>query len=748
MDTLEKTISNLIPKQFPWFYEEEGPIFVLFVKSYFEWMETQDHVMYKTRRLFEYKDIDETTDEFLIHFKETYLKNIQLDTVTNIRQLIKHSLDLYRSKGSERGLRLLFQAAFGTTPKVYYPGDDIFKLSDGEWVIPTYLEISLGENNHNLVNKQIKGTISGATAFVEAVVRQSGSKMSDILYISSLNGNFQTGEQLVLSFDILEAEFRPVVIGSLTDIEVSVEGIGDGFSVGDVVDNITSQYGFGAKARVSKVSTTTGVVSLNLLNGGYGYSTDANVFISENILTVENVSSLPIVFDSITQKLATFPYVNANNTFNKNDTITTYYPNNAIKGTGRILVIDAVNATSGNLFLEILTGDMNSNAIYGDSNTKSANLNLLVGYVDETATANILAVNTSSGIKLAVFNESKQFFINVHYSTTSNTTGIITSISSGAGVNLNYSNNFIYTETVALNTDVLAPYMNVKLNATSYGFPGNTSANISTPIKDYMTVANLVFGKIQFITGLNQGHDYNEKPVIKIIDPHSDPLQRQDIIINFGNSTTSFSVGEIVTQQSSNARGLIKAVYPANGTMYLENLRVLPENDFVITTDANSTIIGDVSDAVANCLIVATDFSSNIVGENALIDINLNTLDGAITEFQILDSGFNYQDGEDLSIAVGNNLIGTGYARLKKQGIGTGYYRKKGGFLSDQKKLFDGYYYQNFSYDIISSVALERYTSLLKNVVHQAGKIFFGTFAHQAKINTNINNISTKISKV
>lgn len=32
--------------------------------------------MYKIRRFFEYKDIDEIIDEFLIYFKEMYLKNI------------------------------------------------------------------------------------------------------------------------------------------------------------------------------------------------------------------------------------------------------------------------------------------------------------------------------------------------------------------------------------------------------------------------------------------------------------------------------------------------------------------------------------------------------------------------------------------------------------------------------------------------------------------------------------------------
>lgn len=750
MDTLEKTISNLVPNLFPEFYKEEGPIFVLFVQKYFEFLEQEGKLLYDTRRLFEYKDVDETTDQFLVHFKETYLKNIQLGTKTNTRQLIKHSLDLYRSKGSERALRLLFQAAFGVTPKVYYPGDDIFKLSDGEWVIPTYLEISLCPNNPNLINKQIQGTISGATAFVDAVVRQSGKRMSDILYISAINGNFQTGEQLVLSFDILESEYRPTVLGSLNDISLSVDGIGSGFGVGDVIDSITSEFGFGAKARVASISQTTGVLSFNLVNGGYGYSTDAEVLLSENILTLTNSSAEPLYFETITQNLGSFPYVNATDNFTKDETITAYYSNSSIQGTARILEINATNSTSGNLFLEILSGNIQSNAIYNDSNAVSANLNLLVGYSDQSATANIMgvSVNGSNSYKIGVISESKQFFINVHYITTSNTTGLISSISTGSGANLDYSNSFIYTETVPLNDDLLKDYINVQLNANQYGFTGNTSANLSTPFNEYMTFSNIEFGKIQSLTNISQGHNYNEKPFLTIYDPHSAPLQRQDYVLNFSNATATFAIGEIVTQTSTNARGLVKNVFSSNGTIFLENLRVLAENDFVVTTDANSTIIGQTSNTVANCTHVSTDFSSKIIGENADIEINLNTLTGAITDLEILDSGFNYLQNEEVTISVGNNIIGTGFAVLLKQGVGTGYYRKKGGFLSDQKKLFDGYYYQNFSYDIISSVPLDKYSTLLKTVIHQAGKIFFGTFSHQAQINTNLNKITTGISKV
>lgn len=187
MDTIEKTISNLIENQFPAVYRELGPTFVLFVKKYYEWMEEQNNVMYHTRRVYEYRDIDETPEQFLVHFKETYLKNIQLTSSTNTRTLVKHSLDLYRSKGTEQSIQLLFRLAFGTEAEIYFPRDDLFKPSDGWWYEPEYLEITLSEENSIYAGTQIIGSTSKATAYVEKVVRRyaKDNRLTDILYISA-----------------------------------------------------------------------------------------------------------------------------------------------------------------------------------------------------------------------------------------------------------------------------------------------------------------------------------------------------------------------------------------------------------------------------------------------------------------------------------------------------------------------------------------------------------------------------------
>jgi len=188
---IEKYISPLIEKQFPQFYLEEGPQFVAFVKAYYEWLEQANNVLYHTRKLPEYRDVDTTLDQFIVQFKEKYLKNIQFDTATNKQLLVKNSLDLYRSKGTDRAVDLFFKLVYGTQAEVKYPGDDVFKLSDGIWQKPTYLEVSDTPRNVDYVGKRIRGTRSNATAFVERFIkRRIRDGYVHILYITNISRGF------------------------------------------------------------------------------------------------------------------------------------------------------------------------------------------------------------------------------------------------------------------------------------------------------------------------------------------------------------------------------------------------------------------------------------------------------------------------------------------------------------------------------------------------------------------------------
>ena len=92
---IEKYISPFIESQFPSFYREEGQNFIQFVKAYYEWMEQDGNPVGEARRIFDYRDIDNTPsnqiEDFLFHFQQKYLYGIPF----NVIMLYKSSLYVF-----------------------------------------------------------------------------------------------------------------------------------------------------------------------------------------------------------------------------------------------------------------------------------------------------------------------------------------------------------------------------------------------------------------------------------------------------------------------------------------------------------------------------------------------------------------------------------------------------------------------------------------------------------------------------
>lgn len=254
--------------------------------------------IYFARKLTNIRDIDKTLDLFIVRFKEKYLKNIEFDTKTNKRLLIKNSLDLYRSKGTQRSIDLFFRLVYGINADVYYPADDLFRLSDAEWVKPAYIEITSNSVDRaiQLVGKQITGVTSKATAFVEKYIKR---KVNDgyvhILYISNYSGEFLLKE--ILKGDTIYSD-SPRVLGSLTSVEVKKRS--NNFKVGDIV-SLNSTTGIKSLARVAAISSISGQVDFELIDSGYGYTINSGnidpyftksrsqTITSQNIITLENI---------------------------------------------------------------------------------------------------------------------------------------------------------------------------------------------------------------------------------------------------------------------------------------------------------------------------------------------------------------------------------------------------------------------------------------------------------------------------
>jgi hypothetical protein len=379
MKNIEKRISPLIQSQFPSFYQEEGENFIAFTRAYYEWLESTNNPLYHTRRLPSYRDIDETTDDFIVHFKEKYLKNIQFDTATNKKLLVKNSLDLYRAKGTERSIDLFFKLVYGTAAEVQYPAEKIFRLSDGVYEKPEYLEIGYSIYNIDYVGKQVVGQLSGAKAFVEKYIRRRvGKGFVNLLYISGRQGEFRNGEVVGLNINnepVFDITKRSKLVGSVK--RVTVQTRGRDFNVGDIVRFTNSDRGLGGLARVESTDSAAGLVDFIFIDGGYGYTLNTESIVSEKVLNLNEVTAdftaenYYRLFERGVQPVVNIGYSAATSNVSVGNTVYRYAANGMLAAQGRVLEVAPSSNTNGFISVSHTSGVFVPSATYytGTNNT-------------------------------------------------------------------------------------------------------------------------------------------------------------------------------------------------------------------------------------------------------------------------------------------------------------------------------------------------------------------------------------------
>ena len=264
-------ISPTIAEQFPALYREEGDVLVEFVKAYYEY---NDSIM--DRNIPKLRDVDTTLASFLIFFKKKYLQSLPLDTVVDTRFIIKHIQDLYKRKGSEESLRLLFRMFFDEEIEVFYPSTAILKPSDSIWGGAIYLElkpVNTVDDYPIQRGDKLQGDVSGASAFVDNIifVNFSGT-ISPIAYLSNVSGTFIADDAITVTRAGVSHAHGKLVLGSISENTIQNASRSPGQVLGDKVKLVSNANGSSATGTISEVSTTTsGTIEFIKEDGGFGY---------------------------------------------------------------------------------------------------------------------------------------------------------------------------------------------------------------------------------------------------------------------------------------------------------------------------------------------------------------------------------------------------------------------------------------------------------------------------------------------
>jgi len=318
-------------------------------------------------------------------------------------------------------------------------------------------------------------------------------------------------------------------------------------------------------------------------------------------------------------------------------------------------------------------------------------------------------------------------------------------------------------------------------SATSIANVVSTSSNTNieglyTKLRDAFQFESSTFGTIQNLSLPVGGSGFSVAPKISVTEPDIVilgigeqylTLQSDDNEWGSGNSQiTTFDTNDRVVQASTGASGDIKGgkgsstpsvIQHPNGT-YETTVRVW--QDFLQRDPGNKTFANNTTitinvfgssrvpgtpdnrtiDDTATAKVVKVE-DKGILGKNADIDATVGA-NGAITSIRVIDSGFSYKNGEVVIVETPNrdNAV-SAELKLTIEDVANseGYYASTRGHLDSLRGFVqDSRFYQEFSYQIVSPVSLDRYKEYALNLVHPAGQALFGKFRSQSNVNIDV----------
>lgn len=545
-----KFISPLVERQLPAIYREESPLIVAFLKSYYEWAEQDENFIKLTRSLLEYRDIDTTLSDYGEYFRKKYLSQLPdtfTDQVTDSlvctcrRFMVKHVLDLYRSKGTERGYKILFRSLYNQDVDFYYPGRNLLRASDGSWTVPTYVEVIYDGDLSDFEGRvvQILNNPSNVALCNRAFSISIGGSSTNILFLENITGTFNYGERITPLNDNTKVA---KIVGSLTTIQITSGG--GNFSVGDIID-VQSENGIEGLAVVRSTVDSTGGVTFKILSGGYGYTTNAVVFVTSGggtgasfrVGSLANAQSFSLINDTL------LPYVNASLAFygaNNTGTVSATANQTNVIGVGTLFTTELA---VGNVIYVI--GENAPKQVASITN----NTHLVVNAAFTTTISGNTYVEANATMPGTVTITAGQ--TNVTGTSTTFTTSFAVNDSIKVGTETrtieSITNSTLLTVTAAYGSSWAA---NVYYkDFADYSFPSAVASKefINTRLKDAFSITPTTIGRIDSLTRINPGVNYTSNPTVSVVEPAMLAMRISDGAKNFwgNNAVIEGTAGDI-----------------------------------------------------------------------------------------------------------------------------------------------------------------------------------------------------------
>lgn len=299
-------------------------------------------------------------------------------------------------------------------------------------------------------------------------------------------------------------------------------------------------------------------------------------------------------------------------------------------------------------------------------------------------------------------------------------------------------------------------------NVATAAYSSNTVVeHVFTKLEDSLHFKNTTFGTIESLSNRVGGSGFSVAPTVTVTEPNISVLGigEQYVTIETSASLTATTDANDRLEQGS-AGGDIKNVQESTlvGDKYHTVIRVWQDflqrepgnisfanNVFAVLKHYNGSYIPGSPDTrsyvSAETVKIVNIDDRGVLGKNADIDVQVGA-DGTVSNFRIIDSGFSYTDGERVRVKESgreNSTQAVVDVSLAGTANSEGYYATSRSHVSTKRGYIqDSNYYQEYSYEVISAIDLNKYKSVAMKLVHTAGQTMFGKYQMHSNVHIEI----------
>ena len=259
-------LKSIVSNQLPEFVRSDYPIFVEFMKGYYEWLDQHER-----RDLLKLRDIDSTLDEYVQYFRR------ELDVLGGTeypfidkKLFLRKIKPLFKSKGTESSYKFLFKILFNKTADISYPWNSVLKASDGRWNQEMSLFIDITSGNANTLPGNrivVSGTNVAISVFITRV-KHIQDNIYEVFIDKNFFGNIETN--FTINFNGITGNIIP------TTSSYRIVQPGEGFKIGDLIEGTTISGGktITQLLKVTRVNENGGILAIVNVTFGAGYEND------------------------------------------------------------------------------------------------------------------------------------------------------------------------------------------------------------------------------------------------------------------------------------------------------------------------------------------------------------------------------------------------------------------------------------------------------------------------------------------